>query len=57
MFEISVNIISEKVDFAFGEWVQNLTAGGQISHNSFDRNPQYGLSITGEKLLHTADEW
>lgn len=39
--------LADKVDVVFGEWVNNLTAGGQISHNSFIRNPQYGLSIAG----------
>lgn len=40
----------EKIDFVCGEWVQNLTADGQISSNSFNINPQYELSITGESV-------
>ena len=40
--------VVHEVDVVFGEWVNKLTAGGQISNNSFDINPQYGLSVAGE---------
>lgn len=51
-FETACVDILEKVDIVFGEWVKNLTAGGQINHDSFHRNPQYGLSVAGESVAH-----
>lgn len=37
----------EKIAFLFGEWIKDKTAGGQISNESFSRNPQYELTVSG----------
>jgi hypothetical protein len=44
-------LLTDNIIVQFGAWVAGKTAGGQISHPTFQLNPQYSFSNPGNSQL------